>query len=63
MDDDGIVRGPAFDLENFTNGGGIQRIRGKAVNRFRRQRYHLAGAQPFCRPFHGGSKQRRRVRG
>ena len=54
VDDDGIVRRPAFDFENSGDGFCIQRIGGQAINRFRRQRHHFAGAQQFRRARDGG---------
>ena len=54
MNDDRVICRPAFDLENFGDGLFIQRVGGKAVNRFRRQRDHFARAQRFRRAFHGG---------
>ena len=63
VDDDRIVRRPAFDLENFGDGLFVQRVGGQAINRFRRQRDDFAGAQQFRRALHGGVKKRRRVRG
>ena len=56
MDDDRIVRRPAFDLENFCDGLFIQRVGGEAIDRFRRQRDHFAGAQQFRRAADGLGK-------
>ena len=58
-----IVRRPAFDLENFGDGFFVERIGGQAINRLRRQRHNFTRAQQFRRAFHGGIKQRGRVRG
>ena len=63
VDDDGIVRRPAFDLENFGDGLFVQRVGGQAINRFRRQRHDFAGAQQFRRAADGFLKKLRRVRG
>ena len=45
------------------DGPSVQRVGREAVNRFRRQRGHFAGAQQFRRAFHGSGKQLRRVSG
>ena len=61
VDDDGIVRRPAFDLENFGDGIFIQRVGGQAIDRFRRQRHDFARAQQFRRAADGFLKKLRRV--
>ena len=63
MDDDGIVRRTALDLENFCDGLFVQRVGGEAINRFRRQRDDFARAQQFRRAEDGFLKKLRRVRG
>ena len=58
MNDDGIARGPAFDLINAGHRGGIPGIGGQAINGFRGQRDQLPGAQQFRRSFHRLREQR-----
>ncbi len=50
MNDDGIVRGPAFDLEDAPDRVRVQRAGRQPIHRFRRQRDHLAGAQQVPPP-------------
>ena len=57
MDDDGIVRGPAFDSINFGDGFGVERVCGQAVNGFRRQRDDFARAQGLGGDLHRGLEQ------
>ena len=59
VNDDGIVRRPAFDPENFCDRLSIQRIGGQAINRFRRQRNHFAGTQQVRRAGYGGLEKAR----
>ena len=63
VDDDGIGCRPAFNFEDFGDGGFIERVGGEAVDRFCGKRNDLAGAEQFHRAFHGGGEQCRRVRG
>ena len=63
VDDDGIVRRAALDLENLGDGLFIQRVGGEAIDRFRRQRGDFASAQQIRRAADGGLEQLRRVRG
>ncbi len=62
MNDDGIVRGPAFDLKNFGDGFFIQRIGRKAINRLGRQRHHFTRTQQVGRAFYSGLKKCRGMR-
>ena len=61
VNEDGIVRGPAFDLENFCDRLFVQRVRGEAVNGFRRQRHNFTGAQQFGGTADSLLKKRRSV--
>ena len=63
VDNNRIVRRPAFDLENFGNGFFVKSVGREAIDRFRRQCHHFTSTQQFRRSFHGGIKQRGRVRG
>ena len=53
MDDERVVGGAAFDLEDALDGLGIERIGGQAVNRFGGQGDQLAGAQKLRGAPHG----------
>jgi hypothetical protein len=63
MDNDRIVRRPAFDLENFCNGFFVESAGRQTIDRFRRQGHNFTGAQQFRRAFHSSSKECGRVRG
>ena len=62
VNNDGIVRWPAFDLENALDRPGVQRTGGQPIHRFCRKRDYLSGAQEFRRALHGGPEQFGRVR-
>jgi hypothetical protein len=62
MNDNWIVRGPAFNLEDAANRARIERVGGQAVDGLGWQRDRLPGAEELGSLFNRVFKQRRRMR-
>ena len=58
----GLCAGRPLIWKMRSTADGVQRVGGQAIDGLGRQRHHLARAQQFRRPPHGGLEQLRRVR-
>jgi hypothetical protein len=57
MDDNRVVGWATFDLEDFQNGRGVQRVGCQSINGLCRNGYHLAGSQQIGGAAHSGSEE------